>query len=215
MDNQNDSADRRWAAAAELTAGISDDGLSRRRARTLGWVAAVIVGAAVLGFVLALVLIPRGHDADLVGGPSEQQLIGQLLFLALGLIVGVGGFVWARRNGYYITRWRHGSSPLNRQEKKAVRRQIAAKERPDDHILVVVAIARQNRRATLGVAPTYAAIMFFAISSAISTNLLAIKLLELAAVTLLLVVAVQLSIGYKRAGAFIKRYGAHTLDSSP
>ncbi|BDZ48638.1 hypothetical protein GCM10025867_08790 [Frondihabitans sucicola] len=101
--------------------------------------------------------------------------------------------------------------PLNRKEKKSVRRQISGKEQPDQtHLGIVVAIARQNRRATLGIAPIYAALVLFAIATAVGSNDLLIKLLELAVSLMFVVVAIQLVVLYRRGGRFIDRYSVET-----
>ena len=131
----------------------------------------------------------------------------EFVFLGLGLAVGIVGFIWARRTGHYITRWRSVASPLNRQEKKSVRRQISGKDQIDpEHVRVVVAIAHQNRRATLGVAPIYGAMVLIAVGEAAGSDEVYIKLLELAASLLFVLGAVTLVVQYRRAGRFIDRH---------
>jgi hypothetical protein len=118
------------------------------------------------------------------------------------------GFTWAKRTGHYITRWQAVASPLSRREKKSVRRQISGKADPDrDHLPVVVAIANQNRRATLGIAPIFSALILLAVATAVGSNNLYIKLLELAVSLLFVVVAVQLVVLYRKAGRFIDQHG--------
>lgn len=115
---QNDAA-ARWAAAAKLADGVTDDGLHKRRARVLLQVVALIVGSWIVGVVIALIFIPHGSGRDTSGSSDvqTQQLIAQFVFLGLGLLVGIPGFIWAKRTGHYITRWRAVASPLNRREK--------------------------------------------------------------------------------------------------
>lgn len=193
----------RWAAAARLADGQSDDGLLRRRTRVFVWVGALVLVSWAVGVVLALVLPSTIGSTHAKGGDGAQLLV-QLVLLLLGLGVGIVGFVWASRSGHYITRWRSVSSPLSRAEQRSVRRQIAGKEPLDDeHAAIVVAVAAQNRRATLGVLPIYGAAMLFAASTAVSTDSLPIKLLELVASLAFVVGLVQLAFQYRRAGRFL------------
>jgi hypothetical protein len=193
----------RWAAAARLADGQSDDGLLRRRTRVFVWVGALVLVSWAVGVVLALVLPSTIGSTHARGGDGAQLLV-QLVLLLLGLGVGIVGFVWASRSGHYITRWRSVSSPLSRAEQRSVRRQIAGKEPLDDeHAAIVAAVAAQNRRATLGVLPIYGAAMLFAASTAVSTDSLPIKLLELVASLAFVVGLVQLAFQYRRAGRFL------------
>lgn len=193
----------RWAAAARLADGQSDDGLLRRRTRVFVWVGALVLVSWAAGVVLALVLPSTIGSTHAKGGDGAQLLV-QLVLLLLGLGVGIVGFVWASRSGHYITRWRSVSSPLSRAEQRSVRRQIAGKEPLDDErAAIVAAVAAQNRRATLGVLPIYGAAMLFAASTAVSTDSLPIKLLELVASLAFVVGLVQLAFQYRRAGRFL------------
>ena len=206
-DPKNDSTSR-WAAAAQLAEGVTDDGYQKRRTRIILQVSALIVGSWIVGVVIALGLIPKtGSHHSGSGGPTDQQLIAQIVFVALGCVVGIGGFIWAKRTGHYITRWRAVASPLTRREKKSVRRQISGKEPVErDHLPVIVAIANQNRRATLGIAPLYFGMTLFAIATAVASNFFFIKLLELVASLLFVIAAVQLTVLYRRAGRFTDQY---------
>ncbi|MDT0233536.1 hypothetical protein [Curtobacterium sp. BRB10] len=196
----------RWAAAARLADGQSDDGLRRRRTRVFVWVGALVLVSWAVGVVLALVLAPTTGSSDASGGDGVQLLV-QLLLLLLGLVVGTVGFVWAFRSGHYVTRWRSVSSPLSRAEQRSVRRQIAGKEPIDDeHADIVFAVAVQNRRATLGILPVVGAVMLFAASTAVSTDSLPIKLVELVASLVAVLGLVQLLVQYRRAGRFLSEH---------
>jgi len=193
----------RWAAAARLADGQSDDGLRRRRTRVFVWAGALVLVSWAVGVVLALVLVPA-TGSNHASGRDGVQLLVQLLLLLLGLVVGIVGFVWAYRSGHYVTRWRSVSSPLSRAEQRSVRRQIAGKEPIDDeHADIVTAVAVQNRRATLGILPIVGALMLFAASTAVSTDSLPIKMLELVASLAFVVGLVQLAFQYRRAGRFL------------
>lgn len=203
-DPTNDSASR-WAAASKLADGVLDDGFQKRRNRILIRLAVLVAAAWLAGIVIALLFLPKtgsGHSAG--GGTSIQQLTGQIVFLVLGFGVGIVGFIWARRTGHYVTRWSAVASPLNLAEKKSVRRQISGKESIDtEHLPVIVAIATQNRRATIGIAPIYAAIVLFATATAIGTNVVSLKITELAASLLIVVAATQLFVLYRTTGRFV------------
>ncbi|MCS0644739.1 hypothetical protein [Curtobacterium flaccumfaciens] len=193
----------RWAAAARLADGQSDDGLRRRRTRVFVWLGALVLVSWAVGVVLALVLAPGTGSSHASGGDGVQLLV-QLLLLLLGLVVGIVGFVWAYRSGHYVTRWRSVSSPLSRAEQRSVRRQIAGQEPIDDeHADIVFAVAVQNRRATLGILPIFGAVMLFAASTAVSTDSLPIKLIELVASFTVVLGLVQLALQYRRAGRFL------------
>ena len=85
-----------------------------------------------------------------------------------------------------------------------MRRQIAGKEPIDDeHADIVVAVAVQNRRAMLGILPIFGAVMLFAASTAVSTDSLPIKLIELVASFAVVLGLVQLAVQYRRAGRFL------------
>lgn len=192
----------RWAAAARLADGQSDDGLRRRRTRVFVWVGALVLASWAVGVVLA-----PGTGSDHASGDGGVQLLVQLLLLLLGLVVGIVGFVWAFRSCHYVTRWRSVSSPLSRAEQRSVRRQIAGKEPIDDeHADIVVAVAVQNRRATLGILPIFGAVMLFAASTAVSTDSLPIKLIELVASFTVVLGLVQLAVQYRRAGRFLSEH---------
>jgi len=109
-------ADARWAAAAKLADGMVDDRLSRRRRWTLTWISALIIGSMLLGLVLGLWLLSDTEGGSTDEGLTTSRLVLQGSFLVLGLATGIGGFIWARRTGRYITRWRAVISPLNLAE---------------------------------------------------------------------------------------------------
>ncbi|MBF4590417.1 hypothetical protein [Curtobacterium sp. VKM Ac-1395] len=193
----------RWTAAARLAEGLTDDGTLRRRTRVLVWVGTLVLLSWAAGVGLALILPTAGHG-DQTGDTSTVRLLVQVALLAVGFIVGGVGFAWAYRTGHYITRWRFVSSPLSRAEKRSVQRQIADKEPLDaEHADIVTAVAAQSRRATLGMAPIYAAMMLFAASTAVSTDVLYLRLLEVAVSACFIAVFVQLAVMYRRAGRFL------------
>lgn len=211
-DQKSDSASR-WDAAAKLAAGVIDDGFHKRRARVLLQLIILVVSGWIIGFIVALIFLPKagsGHGNSATS--TVPQLIAEVVFLALGFVIGIAGFIWARRTAHYITRWRAVASPLNRSEKKSVRHQISGKNMVDrEHLTVVVAIAKQSRRATLGVAPLYVASMLFAVAIAIGSNFLLLKLLELAVALLFVIAVVQVAVFYRRAGRFIDQYSEPEL----
>jgi hypothetical protein len=205
MTDTTEQVEARWAAAAKLADGVTDENFHKRRTRVLIRLAALLIGTWIVGVVIAVLFVPNGaHHSGSNNGPSEGQAIAQLVFLTLGLIVGVVGFIWAKRTGHYITRWRAVTSPLNRAEKKAVRKQIKGKAELDHaHLATIVAVASQTRRATLGLVPIYSALVLFAVATAIGSDVLFVKLLELVVSLLFVAVAAQLTVSYRQAGRFV------------
>jgi len=201
----------RWAAAEDLARGETDEGLPKRRNRLIGQIAVLLTASWLTGIVLALVFLPDGGSTRADAGPRSGQLIAQFAILVLGLLVGIVGFVWAKRSGHYVTRWRAVASPLSRQERKSVRRQITGKDAPNhDRLFVLVAAAKQSRRAVLGVAPLYAALLLITVSTAIGANALFLTILELGVSVLFVVAAMQMVIYYRRMGTFIDRFQGST-----
>jgi len=112
-------ADARWAAAAKLADGMVDDRLSRRRRWTLTWISALIIGSMLLGLVLGLWLLSDTEGGSTDEGLTTSRLVLQGSFLVLGLATGIGGFIWARRTGRYITRWRYQPTQPRGEEERA------------------------------------------------------------------------------------------------
>jgi hypothetical protein len=197
----------RWAAAENLAHGITDEGLPRRRSRVIVRIAVLIAISWLAGVALALVFPPHERGSRASDGSGTAQLIAQAVFLVLGLVVGTIGFIWAKRSGHYVTRWRAVASPLDRQERKSLRRQITGKEDPpEERLPVLVAAAIQSRRAVLGSVPIYSALLLIAISSAIGANLLFLKVVELGVSILFVASAAQLAVLYRRMGKFVDHH---------
>lgn len=197
------TAEERWAAAARLADGRTDERLPRRRARAVAWIVVLVVVLALVGFGVGWFLPTSVADSD-GSDPSTLRLVVQLGLLLLGILVGAFGFAWARRTGRWVTRWQAVRSPLSRREQRSVQRQIAGSEPLDEaHRDVVVAIAEQNQRATLGGVPIYAAVALFAASTAVSTDTWSIRLLESVVVVGLIAVFGWLAVLYRRTGRFL------------
>lgn len=199
----------RWNAAAYRAAGVPVDEVSPRTTRALARIGALIAVYAAIG--VALVLAHTGEEA--ARGTALVQLAQQLLFPTLGLLVGVGGFAWARQSGYYLTRDQSISKLLTRADRKQAQRWIRGKKHPDPRwIPTLVALARQNQRTLIGRVPLYVAIVLFQLSAALGTNVPAIQTLNLLVVLLFGVVVVRLVVDYRRTGRFI---AAHRLPLRP
>jgi len=202
----DDATARRWSAAADLVTGVDDAQLARRRTRAIVLAVVLAVVPIAFGVTLGSVLLSFGSGSASSGEVMGGSLLAQFTLLGLGFAVDITGMVWAVRHGYFVTRWRIGSSALNGKEKRLVRRQIAGRAPVDDHLGIVVGIAKQTRRACLGVAPIYAALVLFAASIAVSATLDLVRYLQLVAMLLFLVVVTQLVVTFKRADRFIKRH---------
>ena len=203
-------ADARWDAAAKLASGIVDEKFRSRRRKTVAWISALIVACMLVGVAFGLWLLSNDGDETTRNDSMESRLVMQFIFLGLGLVVGIGGFIWARRSGRYITRWRAVISPLNLREKKSVRRQLAGKDPADEeHLPVLLAIAQQNQRVTQGIAPIYAALLLFNVAQSFTAPSWFIYFTLVIAV-LFIVAGAQLAVAYRRTNAFIRAHTAPT-----
>ena len=203
------SAEERWAAAAQLAAGVDDENLPHRR-RKLVRMAAVLIGSSlllgiVIATLLAISIVRNGPPSPSEPDSDEWWRIVVAGVLALiGVVIFVVGFIWGKRTGHFLPRWRSVASPLNRAEFASVRRQIAGKADADqDHLDTVIAIARQDRKVTWGIVPLFTAVAFFIIAGMpLSSNLLH-SLLQGVSLVGILAIAVSLRMAYRRAGRFL------------
>jgi MFS family permease len=199
-------SDARWEAAAVVAAGGTDAGFRRRRRLTLVWILAFAVGSPLIGSAIGWWIAASVGDDQIAGGePSlEGRVVLQLIFLGLGLTVGIGGFLWGIGTKRYVTRWQAISGPLSMAQKKSVRRQLLGKEPVDsDHLDVILAIARQGQRAIQAVVPLLGAVALFAVSSVVSTTVLLYQLVLAGSLLLWVGVGVQLALAYRKTARFI------------
>jgi hypothetical protein len=212
---QNARADQRWAAAQKIADGEMDERMPRRRRIVWLWISALFIVSLLLGIVLSAIL-PRPTDAAMSDDEGwTARLIAAAVFQAMALVVGVAGVVWAVRTRRFITRWRAVASPLNLRERKWVITQIRSAAPVDDERkrLVVLAVAAQNRRATLGVVPLYCGMTLLAVSVGLSSRWEAIVWIELAVVLSFLVVFLFLARDYRRAGVYLDTFGGQSADA--
>jgi hypothetical protein len=199
-------ADARWAAAASLAEGVADTGLRKRQRNTFLWLGALIVFSLALGFMLAFWLVP---DAASVASEVDEsgldaRLWATVIIGSIGLVLGVGGFIWARRTGRYITRWRAVISPLNMAEKKSVRQQLAGKDPADqEHLPTILAIAKQNQLVTQGIIPLYGAIVLMDLATAFVSSSDLLRYLNVTLALMFVGLGVYLAIIYRRTERFI------------
>ena len=203
------SAEERWAAAAQLAAGVDDENLPYRR-RKLVRMAAVLVGSSlllgiVIATLLAISIVRNGPPSPSESDNEEWWRIVVAGVLALiGVVIFVVGFIWGKRTGHFLPRWRSVASPLNRAEFASVRRQIAGKADADqDHLDTVIAIARQDRKVTWGIVPLFTGVAFFIIANMIVASNVLHTLLHSVSLVGILVIAVALRMAYRRAGRFL------------
>jgi hypothetical protein len=199
-------ADARWAAAAQIASGVVDDGVHRRRRVALTWISAVVLGSMLVGFAFGFWMLSNDGGVSTTDDSRGQRMLLTFIFLGLGLVVGVGGLIWAFKTKRYITRWSAVISPLNLIEKKSVRRQLAGKFPADEARLpVLVAIARQNQRVTEGIVPILTAVVLINVAQSFTAPDY-FKYLSLVIGVLFVVTGVQLTVGYRRGAAFIQRH---------
>lgn len=205
MTTTEDSAAARWHAADRLAEGVADDGLSRRRSRVLAWVVGLVVVSWLVGFALAF-LLPRPAHHSASAGLEVREIAG-LVLMGVGFLVALAGFIWGVRTGHYVTRWRAVTSPLKRDERKAVMKQVRGR-RPLDpaHAATIIAAARQLRRASLGIAPLYAGLVLMAIGVAITTTVPVTLILCGIAMVLFIVAGIQLLVYYRQMGVFLEEH---------
>ncbi|MGY4857674.1 hypothetical protein [Cryobacterium sp. AP23] len=205
---QDAEADQRWAAAQKIAAGGIDERMPRRRRIVLLWISVFFVGSLLLGVVLTAVLPPLDTSEAEVEGWSPRVIAGYL-FQGAGVLIGVVGFVWAIRTDRYITRWRAVASPLRARERKWVQKQIRTGAPIDDEqkMSVVLAIAAQNRSATLGVLPIFACSTLIAVGVGLSSPWDLIAWVELVVVLAFIVLFALLARDYRRAGVYLDTFG--------
>lgn len=199
------AAERRWATARSLADGVRDAGMSRRRLRVLLWLGGLLLSSWALGFLLAAVL-PSGRSSGADGGLPPGFFVGMGVSL-LGFLCALVGFIWAKRTGRYITRWKQVVSPLKLSERRWVLKQIRGKIEPDiDKLPILTAFARQLRAATLGVAPLFAGVALMGLGVGLSARNPLILWLEVAAVVLFVLAGLLMARDYRLAGRFLERY---------
>jgi hypothetical protein len=209
-------SDARWEAAAVVAAGGTDAGFRRRRRLTLVWILAVAVGSPLIGSAIGWWIAASVGDDQIAGGePSlEGRVVLQLIFLGLGLTVGIGGFLWGVGTKRYVTRWRAISGPLSMAQKKSVRRQLLGKEPVDyDHLDVILALAKQGQGGTQAVVPLLDAVVLFVVSSAVSTDVFLYQVMLAGFLLLFGAVGVQLAVAYRKTARFIVAHGGHDAGS--
>ena len=195
----DDTAEQtRWNAAAYRAAGVPGDDISPRTVQALARLGVLVALFVSLGVVLALAA------PDTQSGFDGQRLLVQFLFLALSVVVGITGYVWARRSGFYLTRDQSLSSLLTRDDRRQACRWIRGSEQPDPRWLpTLVALARQKQRALFGAAPIYAAVALIEVSVAISTDVPAIRVIALFVVALFAAVGIRSVRDYRQTDRFI------------
>ncbi|WP_108252695.1 hypothetical protein [Planctomonas deserti] len=194
-------SEQRWAAARGLAEGVPDRRMPRRRWQLFALLLTVMVLGGIAGGVLApsLSSATGGTESDAF---TSSQLIGYLFF-AVGLVTGIVGFIWAKRTGRYIPRWRQAISALNRRERKWVTKQLRGKIPPDPAKLdILLTIAKQSCAVTEGVIPIWAALALMNVGLAIASDADTRWFLLLAA-GLLTMGAALMAVDYRRWGLFI------------
>jgi len=154
--------EERWAAAAQLAAGVEDAGVKERRRQAFRFYRRLWLIGPALGVVVAaaeIIFGSRTHSTsdDEAWNPADTL---PLIVAGAGLLVFIGAYIWAARTRRLVWPWRAISSPLNRSEKKSVGRQMMGKAPLDvDHGQVILAIALQNKSASLLLVPVFVGLL--------------------------------------------------------
>jgi MFS family permease len=216
--DMDQESEQRWAAARGLAEGVPDRHMRGRRRRVFALLVALLLLGWVGGAVLAVLLPPPspGPSSTDGGGLTSKYVIGYG-FALVGFVVGITGFIWAKRTGRYVPRWRQVISPLNRQERKWAIKQLRGKIPPDPSKLdILLTIARQSRSVTEGVVPLFAAPALMNIGLAITADADMLRWLQLLAAALFISTVVTMAFDYPRWGTFLDKHGrGHDGSPSP
>jgi len=211
-------AEQRWAAARGLAEGVPDPHLPGRRRRLFTLLLAILVIGWISGAALAFLLPqPTSASSDTeTGAFTGKQVVGYVL-AAVGFVIGIVSFIWMKRTGRYITRWRQAISPLNRRERKWVIKQLRGKITPDPSKMdILLTIAKQSRATTEGVIPLWAAPALMTVGLAIASDVDMLRWLHLLTAGLLTMAAVLMAVEYRRWGTFIDKHdnAPHTASTA-
>ena len=195
----------RWAAA-EARAAHAPYRPGRDRA-AVATVLLLVASAAVLGGAFAL-LLPRAEidgTRPAVVAEEARRLAGLGLGIA-GLLVFFVGVPWAISTGRIGSRLSSVIGPLTVPERRWAKRVVAGKELLDATKLpVLLALAAQDRRTSLGLVPLMVSIALLVTSSALVVGDPMLIVLQLVVVVVLVAALVQLALVYRRAGRFLDR----------
>ena len=163
----------------------------------------LIIGSWALGFFGAL-LAPRGVFAAGATADDSSDSALALILIPIGLVIEVGGFIWAARTGRFVTRWRSIAAPLTTRQKRSAQRQIRGKERLDPaREPFLLALAAQNRLTIEGITPIYGGFTVLVLGAIVLQASLLSVVLDVVALALFAVAAVQLTVIYRASGRFL------------
>jgi hypothetical protein len=139
-----DGADQRWAEAACHVESLTRDG---RPVRFASLQASLLV-MVVFMTALSIVVMP---------GERTSEIVPQVVLLGLGLVLGVAGYVRARRHGRLLSYSVASTGPaiemLTQEDRRALNRQwrrsAAMDERSAPLIRALVAFQQTNNRSLL------------------------------------------------------------------
>jgi hypothetical protein len=136
--------DARWAAAAEMSTTVGDDGLFPRWFKPVVWIGLVVIVVVLFGAGMAIAFAP------LAGAAQSSRVDVSTLLSTVGSVVTFGAVAWAVKTDRFYSQWNSVSSPLNTRDLKTARRQMAGKQ---DEIVERVPVLRAIAEQELRIAP--------------------------------------------------------------
>ena len=209
VDASAHASDERWAAAADLARNVAVPKKRSRRWWTWAWIIAVAFAAAALAFALTAWIVPTGKGGSLQFVSSRLAL--QSTVIAAMSLVLLYGLVWGSITERIVERSGRIIDPLNRQEKRRVRRQLAGKAPVDVHHLpIILSIAQQSQRMSEGAVPIQVAwiLIFVAIEMGADPSAAYQPYFSIPIGIMLVFSSVYLAVSYLRTARFIKIHTA-------
>lgn len=214
-DVQELRSDERWAAAFEMAHLIMQEDERRSRSWRQFWqrtgVHVVFWAVAGPGVLYLLWLVGMFPDVDLTRlTPVQLVAVG---FVLLAIVINAFGIELAIYTRRKVGQRGSVIDPLNREERKVAKSQVAGTAEVDEAKLpVLITLARENQRASRVALTQGAAALLAFVGIALGALEPSIALLALALFAGVVAVLVVSATGFRRANRFLTRYGGSDGD---